>query len=95
MSKYLRVADTVKIITGKDKGKTGKITEFDRKHNQIKIDGVNLKTCFNKESRSGITKVPGWINASNVMYLEGEHTTRLFRKDGKRYSRKTLKEISE
>ena len=32
----------VKVITGKDKGKTGEIIEISRKLNMVKIKGINL-----------------------------------------------------
>ena len=38
----LRKGNQVKIITGKDKGKTGEILEIDRKLNKIKIKSINM-----------------------------------------------------
>lgn len=79
MSKYLKSGDIVKIITGNDKGKTGKIIFFDRLNNQVKVEGINIQTHFNKNNRSGITKREGWINVSNVMLFHEDKTIRLSR----------------
>jgi ribosomal protein L24 len=34
----------VKVISGKDKGKTGEILEINRRHNKVKINGISYKT---------------------------------------------------
>ena len=36
--------DTVQIITGKDKGKTGKVLAIDLKKNKVKVEGCNMQT---------------------------------------------------
>ena len=38
----LKKGVTVKIISGKDKGKTGEILEIDRKFNRVKIKAINM-----------------------------------------------------
>ena len=38
----LKKGNQVKIITGKDKGKTGEILEIDRKLNKIKIKSISM-----------------------------------------------------
>ncbi|KGA06287.1 MAG: hypothetical protein GM46_10660, partial [actinobacterium acAcidi] len=37
----LKKGDTVIVIAGKDKGKTGEITEVSPKSNKVKVAGVN------------------------------------------------------
>jgi large subunit ribosomal protein L24 len=47
----------VKVITGKDKGKTGEIIEISRKLNMVKIKGINLVKKHQKptkENKGGI-----------------------------------------
>ena len=39
----LKKGAQVKIITGKDKGKTGEILEINRKLNKVKIKSINIK----------------------------------------------------
>jgi len=91
----LKVGDEVKIITGKHKGETGKIIDFDRKRGRIKIEGKNLLTHFVKKDPArnqagGIEQKEGYLNISNVMFLEKGKTVRLGKNnDGKRISRKT------
>ena len=42
----LKKGSQVKIITGKDKGKTGEILEIDRKKNRVKIKSINIISNF-------------------------------------------------
>ena len=63
----------VKIISGKDKGKTGEILEINRKLNRAKVKGVNLikkhvKTT--KEKKGGIVSKENFIHLSNLKNLE-------------------------
>ncbi len=44
----LRKGDTVAILQGKDKGKTGKIIEVDRKTGKVVVEGVNIHHRFEK-----------------------------------------------
>lgn len=89
----IKTGDIVKVITGNYKGKTGKIIDFNRKTNKVKVENMNMKTSFNKQTRQGISTKEGWIDASNVMFFEEDHITKLYRKDGKRFSSKTNKEV--
>lgn len=38
----LKKGDLVKVITGEDQGKTGKILRIDRKHGLVFVQGVNM-----------------------------------------------------
>ena len=63
----------VKIICGKDKGKTGEILEIDRKLNRIKIKAVNMikrHTKPTKENKGGIISKESFIHQSNVKNLD-------------------------
>ena len=48
----LKVGDNVKVITGKDKGKTGLIKTIDKKKGKVLIEGLNLKFKHTKPSQS-------------------------------------------
>ena len=93
--------DTVKIITGKDKGKTGKVVSIDMKNNTVKVEGCNMQTKHAKPSQTnpqgGIISQEGAIHVSNVMLVVDGQTTRVgFEvKDGKkvRVAKKTGKVI--
>jgi len=65
----------VKILTGKDKNKTGEIIEVDRNNNRVKIKGANLikkhvKTT--KDKKGGIFEKENFIHISNVTILKNE-----------------------
>ncbi|MEF9921754.1 MAG: 50S ribosomal protein L24 [Anaerovoracaceae bacterium] len=65
--------DTVVVITGKDKGKTGKVMKAMPKENKVIIEGVNVQTKHQKQTRtekSEIKHIEGPIDASNVMYYD-------------------------
>ena len=59
----------VKVISGKDKGKSGEILEIDRKMNRLKIKSINLVKKHlkpTKENKGGIITKENFINISNV-----------------------------
>ena len=63
----------VKIISGKDKGKTGEILEINRKLNKLKIKSINMikrHTKPTKENKGGIISKESFIHQSNVKNLE-------------------------
>ena len=65
--------DMVIVITGKDKGKTGKVLKAMPKENRIIVEGVNIQTKHQKQTqtaRAEIKHIEGPINVSNVMYYE-------------------------
>ena len=63
--------DTVMVISGKDKGKTGKVLEVSPKEGKIIVEDINIVTKHVKPRREGeaggIMKVPGAMYASKVM----------------------------
>ena len=69
----LKKGTQVKIITGKDKGKTGEILEINRKLNKVKIKSVNLikrHTKPTKENKGGIISKESFIHQSNIKNLD-------------------------
>ena len=65
----------VKIITGKDKGKTGEILEIDRKLNKVKIKSVNMVKKHlkpTKENKGGIISKENFIHQSNIKNLDNK-----------------------
>ena len=48
MSMTVKKGDNVVVITGKDKGKTGKVLEVFPKDNKVLVDGVNIVTKHKK-----------------------------------------------
>jgi len=69
----IKKGNQVKIITGKDKGKTGEVIEINRKMNTTKVKAINLvkrHTKPTKENKGGIISKESFIHYSNVKNLE-------------------------
>ena len=63
----------VKIIAGKDKGKTGEVLEIDRKLNKVKIKSINMIKKHlkpTKENKGGIISKENFIHQSNVKNID-------------------------
>ena len=77
----IKKGDTVKVITGKDKDKEGKVLAVDRKRNKVLVDGVNKVTKHTKPSianqQGGIIQKEAPIDISNVMYVHKGQPTRI------------------
>ncbi len=63
----------VKVLTGKDRNKTGEIIEVDRKKLRAKIKDINMvkkhiKTT--KEKKGGIVSKENFIHFSNLIYID-------------------------
>lgn len=69
----IRKNDNVIVLTGKDKGKKGKVLGADPKNETLTVEGVNIITKHVKARRQGevggIQKEPGNIHVSNVMII--------------------------
>ena len=100
MSKlHIKKGDTVKVLSGADNGKTGKITSVDREKGRAFVEGVNLVSKHTKPSaanpQGGIVKREASVHISNLMVVDSKgqasRTGRKFNKDGKlvRYSKKS------
>jgi len=70
----LKKGDNVKIITGKDKGKSGKIVRVLVKDNKVIIDGLNMMKKHQRPRKSGekgsMMNIAMPIHASNVKKVE-------------------------
>ena len=68
-----KTGDKVVVISGKDKGKEGKITTVLRKENKVVVEGVNVVKKHvkpNGQSAGSIVEVEAPIHASNVMIID-------------------------
>ncbi len=97
---HVRKGDTVKILSGNDKGKEGKILDILTDKNRAIVEGINIITKHQKPSagkpEGGIKKTEGTIHISNLMLIEpgtgkAVRTGRKLDAKGKlqRYSKKT------
>lgn len=75
MSMTVKKGDTVLVITGKDKGKTGKVLEVYPDDSKVLVDGINIVTKHKKaktqQDKSEIIKKAASMEASNVMVVCG------------------------
>lgn len=68
-----KVGDEVVVITGSDKGKTGKIVKTLRDENKVVVEGVNIVKKHQKataQETGGIVEMAAPIHASNVMIVD-------------------------
>ncbi len=91
--------DQVVILSGRDKGKRGRVIEVLTKQNKVLVEGVNMLKHHERPNRQrgiagGIVEREAPIDASNVMVIQGGQPTRIgyqILQDGRkvRVSRKT------
>ena len=105
----IRTDDNVKVIGGKDAGKTGRVVRTEPKRGFVYVEGINVvkrhqRPTSVKEAQKGaqvggIVEKEGPIHVSNVMLvdIESNEPTRVgITRDGgrrRRVSKKTGKEI--
>ena len=71
----IKTGDTVIVITGKDKGKTGKVTSVIKANDRLVVEGVNIMKRHKKatqESPGKIEEIESSIHISNVAHLDPE-----------------------
>ena len=69
----LKKGTQVKIIYGKDKGKTGEILEINKKLNKIKVKSISMikrHTKPTKENKGGIISKESFVHQSNVKNID-------------------------
>lgn len=69
----VRKNDTVVIITGKDKGKKGKVRRVIPEKNQVMVEGINMIKRHSRTRgaarQAGIIELEAPVHCSNVMIL--------------------------
>lgn len=84
---FVKAKDNVIVISGKDKGKKGKVIAAQPKANKVAVEGVAIATKHQKARAQGqpggIIKKEAFIDASNVMVLcpKCNKPTRIAHKD--------------
>jgi large subunit ribosomal protein L24 len=95
---HLKKGDTVKVISGADKNKTGEVVQVYPDDRKAIVQGVKLVTKHRKPDadnpNGSIVKLEAKIHVSKLMVVAGGEATRIGRKrndDGKlqRFSKKT------
>ena len=96
----IRTDDTVIVISGKDKGKTGKVLRVDRKRGKVFVEGVNMVKRHQRPNPGrpnapvGVIEKEGGIHVSNVAIAEKDGTpsrVRIERREDGRRMRVTKK----
>jgi large subunit ribosomal protein L24 len=109
MAVKIRRDDTVRIIAGKDRGRTGRVLRVDPEKQKVYVEGANiikrhmrprtLRDTQRAQELGGIIEKEGPIHVSNVMLIDpdsGEPTRVGIKRDGGRrvrVARKSGKEI--
>jgi large subunit ribosomal protein L24 len=94
----VRSGDRVEVISGKDRGKNGRVLRVDSKHERVYVEGLNMVKRHTRPQQiagaksdaalGGVIEREGPIHVSNVMILDAKgKPTRvgIEREDGKRF----------
>ena len=77
LSSHIKKGDTVKVISGKDKGKIGEIIRILKNENRVVVKELNIKRKHVKPRKEGdvgkISQFEAPIHSSNVMLYNQEH----------------------
>ena len=94
MAIKIRRDDEVIVISGKDKGKTGKVLRVDTKNEKVFVEGLNIVKRHQRPrpgstDPGGVIEKPGPIHISNVMLIDPSDSkptkVGIVREDGKRF----------
>lgn len=97
MSRKIRKEDMVKVISGKDRGKTGRVLRVDPAHDRVYVEGAairkrhirpkTLRDTQRQQEVGGVVESEGPIHISNVMLVDpdsGEPTRVGIKREGGR-----------
>jgi len=69
----LRKNDTVKVISGKERGKTGRVLRIDQEKGRAVVEGINMvKKAIRPSSQNkkgGITSIEAAVHTANLMIV--------------------------
>ena len=73
----IRKGDTVKVIAGRDKGKTGRVLEVQKEKERVLVEGVMMvkrhtKANPAKQIKGGIAEKEATLHVSNVMVVTSD-----------------------
>ena len=74
MNVKIRKNDVVKVISGRDKGKTGRVISVDREKGKVLIEGISMikrhtRANPSRQIKGGIAEKESAIHVSNVMIM--------------------------
>ena len=98
----VKVNDNVKILAGKDKGKTGKVLKTFASSNKVVVEGINISKKHSKprtnEDKGGIFDIEMPIHVSNVKVIDKKEVKKEekeTKKDAKKVEKKSTKKASK
>ena len=70
----LKKGDTVKVISGRDRGKAGRVLEIDRERGRVTVEGVQIVKKHTRPNpqkgiKGGIAESEASVHVSNVMIV--------------------------
>lgn len=75
---HINIGDNVMVISGNEKGKSGKVLGFNSKRDRALVEELNMKTKHVKPSatspQGGIEKAEAGIHVSNLMVIDSNGT---------------------
>ncbi len=75
----IKVNDNVKILSGEDKGKTGKVLKTLKNQNKVVVEGINISKRHTKprttNDQGGIFEIEMPIHVSNVKLVDKKEKT--------------------
>ncbi|MCJ8277737.1 MAG: KOW motif domain-containing protein [Bdellovibrionales bacterium] len=83
----IKNGDSVQVITGDDKGKTGTVLDIDPFDMKIRVQGVRIQTKRDKRENT-LIKEEGWLDYSNVKLASAPA------KKAKKKKKKTIKKAA-
>jgi large subunit ribosomal protein L24 len=108
MALKIRRDDTVRVIAGKDRGRTGRVKSVDPKNQRVYVEGVNivkrhikprtLRDTQRAQELGGIVEMEGPVHISNVMLIDpssGEPTRVGVKREGGKRTRMAQKSGKE
>ena len=108
MGMKIRKDDQVKVISGKDSGKTGRVLRTDPVRQKVYVEGMNIQKRHTKprtlrdtqraQALGGIVEAEGPLHVSNVMLLDpktGDPTRVSVKREGRRRVRVAKKSGTE
>ena len=91
----IKVNDNVKVLAGKDKGKTGKVLKTLKNENKVVVEGINISKRHTKprtnNDKGGIFDIEMPIHVSNVKLVDAKAE----KKETKTTAKKSTKKASK
>ena len=91
MKTKLKKGQTVKLLVGVDKGKTGEIIKLFPKNYTALIKGINIKKKHQKptkEQKGGIVNIEKPVHLSNLIVFDGKKDAKVLKKKRSKKSKR-------